>query len=176
MAFFIGLVKIDFCLWNVVFSSFIICFCRLLPVGKSREQLRKTLVKWRAIFSDWHAHTSDQTHTLSWNKILFSTLHENSVFSASYWSGHLAQPWLLAISHHHLRIRVDSSTTVWLTTNWQIITLCKKGLEHMNWIGYTVDVSKFATLAIYLERGHELLVARERQIGEPWPTETIKTN
>lgn len=65
LAFFVGLMNRECCLWSVVFSSFIFSICRLLPkvtwkvaVDLGEMALHVTYVP------SWHTCTADQTHTL----------------------------------------------------------------------------------------------------------------
>lgn len=128
--------------FEALFSALIFSFHRLLPTGKSCEKLLWTLMKGHSTLH--HFQTDMLATQISHAQLAFIFVKQNcvshsswkSMFLSSCWYGSLLRPWLLAISRHNLLVKVDSSATVWLTTNWKIITLCKKGVGNMNLIGY----------------------------------------
>ena len=114
----------------------------------------------------------------SWNKTLFPTLRENSVFLVLYWCRYLLRSWLLPISHHHWLIKLDSSGTVWLTSNLQIIICVRRGWDSFcrmikfDYASFQIYVGFINPLASYLKRGCKLQIACEQCVGDPWLRET----
>lgn len=148
LAFFVGLMNRECCLWSVVFSSFIFSICRLLPkvtwkvaVDLGEMALHVTYVP------SWHTCTADQTHTCclhSWNKTLFPTLYENSLFLTSYWYGYGQ-----GCCPSHITTYSSSLTAAQMFDNWGMVGHLWIWLDiHESW--FAEWLIKFILIQIYV--------------------------